>query len=192
MTTLFGQAWLTARSVTGSLLLAANTLVLVGIFMFTFRVFLHAPFGARPGYFQWERGLILSGFLILALGLAGLNRLLQQAGDPLLASIGLTAYVLGAVLLTLVEASWLTAAGLPDRLTGTLTRLFVVLSFVGQAAFGAAILQSGLLPGWLGWTTVIWHLAWLVLMLGAHDPYYPFMHLQLPLLAGIWLLVNRG
>jgi hypothetical protein len=191
MTTLFGQAWLTARGVTGGLLQTANALVLVGIFMFGFRVFLHAPFGGRPGYYQWERGFIVSGFLVLALGLAGLKRLLQQAGDPLLADIGLTAYVIGAVLLALVEVSWLTTAGLPNPLTSTLLRLFVVLSFVAQAAFGAAMLHTGLLPGWLGRTTVIWNLAWLVLMAAARDPYYPFMHLQLPLLAGIWLLASR-
>jgi hypothetical protein len=193
MTTPFGQAWWTARGVTGSLLLAANALVLVGIFMFGFRVFLHAPFGTRPGYYQWERGFICGGFLVLALGLAGLNRLLQQAGDPLLSNIGLTAYVMGAVLLALVEISWITAAGLPDRLTGTLIRTFVVMSFVGQAAFGAAMLQTRLLPGWLGWTTVIWNFAWLVLMLTARDPYYPFMHLQLPLLAGAcsWRRADR-
>jgi hypothetical protein len=191
MTTLFGQTWLTARGVTGGLLLAANALVLVGIFMFGFRVFLHAPFGGRPGYYQWERGLVFGGFLVLALGLAGLNRLLQQAGDPLLADIGLTAYVMGAVLLTVVEVAWLTKAGLPEGLTGSLVRIFVVLSFAAQAAFGAAMLQTGLLPGWLGWTTVIWNLAWLVPMLGARDPYYPFMHLQLPLLAGLVLLANR-
>jgi hypothetical protein len=66
-----------------------------------------------------------------------------------------------------------------------------VLSFLGQAAFGAAILQTGLLPAWIGWTTVIWHLGWLALMLRAGDPYYPFMHMALPVLAGIWLLAKR-
>ena len=191
MTPQLGRALFTARSVTSGLLLAATILVLIGILMFLYRVFLHAPIGARPEYFKWERGLILSGFLVIALGLAGLKRLLQEAGDPLLADIGLTTYVLGAVLLVLVEASWITAAGWPDRLTGTLTRIFVILSFMAQAAFGAAMLRTGLFPSWLGWTTVIWNVVWLVLMLGAGDPYYPFMHLQLPLLAGLWLFANR-
>src|SRR5579859_1773703 len=128
MTSLLGQPWLTARGLTGGLLLAANVLVLVGIFMFGFRVFLHAPFGGRPRYCQWERGFIVSGFLGLALGLAGLNSLLRQAGDPLLSDMGLAAYVMGAVLIAVVEVSWLTAAGLPDGLTGSLVRIFVVLS----------------------------------------------------------------
>jgi hypothetical protein len=38
---------------------------------------------------------------------------------------------------------------------------------------------------------VIWHLGWLALMLRAGDPYYPFMHMALPVLAGIWLLAKR-
>jgi hypothetical protein len=191
MKALLGQSWLTARGVTGGLLLAGSVLVMAGILMFTWRVFLHAPAGARPGYFQWERGLVFSGFLAVALGLAGLKNLLVQAGDPLWADIGLTAYALGAVLLTIGEVATLTAAGLPDGLVGGLIRVFVVLSFLGQAAFGAAILQTGLLPAWMGWTTVIWHLGWLALMLRAGDPYYPFMHMALPVLAGIWLLAKR-
>jgi hypothetical protein len=185
---LFGQSWLTPGGLTGSVLLLSFALVMVGILMFTYRVFLHGAAGARPGYYQWERGSIIGGFLVLALGLAGLASLLRQAGDPLLADMGLTAYALGAVLLTVVEVSWLTKASLPEPLLGALLRLFVVLSFVGQAFFGAALLQTSLLPAWLGWTTIIWHLGWLALMLRAADPYYPFMHLQLPLLAGILLL----
>ena len=191
MTPLLGQRWLTARGLAGGLLLAGVVLVMVGILMFTWRVFLHAPAGARPRYYQWERGLVFSGFLGLGLGLAALKSLLSAAGDPLFVEIGLAAYLMAAVLLTISEISWLTAAGLPAGLVGALVRIFVVLSFLSQAAFGAAIVQTGLLPAWLGWTTVIWNLGWLVLMLRAGDPYYPFMHLELPLLAGLWLLLSR-
>ena len=38
-------------------------------------------------------------------------------------------------------------------------------------------------------TTVI--LIGLALMLRAGDPYYPFMHVALPVLAGLWLLLKR-
>jgi hypothetical protein len=49
VTSLFGQSWLTAHGLTGGLLLASAALLFVGVMMFTARVFLHAPFGARPG-----------------------------------------------------------------------------------------------------------------------------------------------
>jgi hypothetical protein len=191
VTSLFGQAWLTARSATGGLLLLSSALVIAGIIMYGIRVFLHAPLGARPGYYQWERGFIVSGYLALALGLAGLGSLLRQAGDPLLSDLGLTAYVMGAVVLTLAEVSWLTTAGLPDGFTGALVRIFVVLAFLSHAAYGAALLQTGLVPGWVGWTTVIWNIGWMLVLLRVRDPYYPILHLELPLLAGVLLLVSR-
>jgi len=62
---------------------------------------------------------------------------------------------------------------------------------LSQAAYGAALLQTGLLPGWLGWITVVWNIGWLVVLLRAKDPYYPVLHFQLPVLAGILLLVSR-
>jgi hypothetical protein len=191
VTSIFGQSWLTARSITGGLLLLSFALVFAGIAMFGTRVFLYAPFGARPGYYQWERGFIVSGYIALALGLAGFSSLLRQAGDPLLSHLGFTAYGMGAVVLTFVEVSWLTGAGLPDGLTGALVRIFVALAFLSHAAYGAALLQTGLLPGWLGWTTVIWNIGWLVVLFRARDPYYPILHLELPVLAGILLLVSR-
>jgi hypothetical protein len=191
VTSIFGQSWLTARSATAGLLLVSFALVFAGIIMYNMRVFLHAPFGARPGYYQLERGFIVSGYLALALGLAGLSSLLRQAGDPLLSDLGLTAFIIGAVVLTLAEVSWLTLAGLPDRLTGALVRIFIVLAFLSHAAYGAALLQTGLLPGWLGWTTVVWNIGWLAVLFRIRHQYYPILYLELPLLAGILLLVSR-
>jgi len=188
MTPLFGQPWLTARGLTGGLLLAGTAFIFIGILQFTARVFLRAPFAAGPSYYQWERGLILGGFVVLALGLAGLTALLRSAGDPLLADMGLTAAVIGTVLLVGVELAWLTWAGRPEGLMGALLRLAIVLLFVAQAAFGAALLHTGLLPGWLGWFALLWNLAWLVVLARADDPYYPVLHIVLPLLAGLLLL----
>lgn len=188
MTTYFGQTWLTPRSLTAGLLLVGFALVLVGILQFTARVFLRAPFAAGLGYYQWERGLILAGFITLVLGLAGLTALLRQAGDPLLADSAQTASVIATVLFVVVEVTWLTKAAVPLGLTDTLLRVAVVLAFVAQAGLGAAVLQTGLLPRWLGWFAIIWNVGGLVVLAGAADPYYPVLHILLPLLAGLLLL----
>ena len=188
MTSLLGQTWLTARGLTSGLLLAGTALVFVGILQFFARVFIHAPFAARPGYYQWERGFIIGGFIGLALGLAGLHALLRQAGDPLLSDLGQTVAVIGTVLLVVGELAWLTKAGLPEGLTGGLLRLAIGLLFLAQALFGAALLQTGLLPGWLGWFAIVWNVGWLVVLARAADPYYPILHIILPLVAGMLLL----
>ena len=64
------------------------------------------------------------------------------------------------------------------------------LLFLAQAAFGAALLRTGLLPGWVGWATIIWNLGWLVVLplVRPQDMYYPWLHYAAPILIGIVLL----
>ena len=70
--------------------------------------------------------------------------------------------------------------------------VFIFLSLLGQAAFGVSILRAGLLPGWVGWVTVAWGVAWMVILPIARpqDMYYPWLHYVVPLTIGIALLVR--
>jgi len=67
----------------------------------------------------------------------------------------------------------------------------VVLAFLAQAAFGAALLRTGLVAGWVGWATILWNLAWLVVLaiVSPRNMYFPVLHHVAPLLIGIALLV---
>jgi hypothetical protein len=69
----------------------------------------------------------------------------------------------------------------------------VILAFIGEALFGGAILRTGFLPSWAGWITVMWNLAWLIILPFARpqDIYYPWLHYVAPLIVGIALL-TRG
>jgi hypothetical protein len=71
--------------------------------------------------------------------------------------------------------------------------MYVLLAFLAQAAFGVSLLRTGLLPGWVGWATIVWNLAWLVVLpiVSPRDIYYPVLHHVAPLLIGIALLVRR-
>jgi hypothetical protein len=66
----------------------------------------------------------------------------------------------------------------------------VVLAFLGQAAIGGALWQSRLLAPWIGWATILWNLAWLVMLLviTLGDIYFPVLHDIMPLLIGVALL----
>jgi hypothetical protein len=68
--------------------------------------------------------------------------------------------------------------------------LHVVLAFLAQAAFGAALIQTGLVPSWVGWATIIWNLAWLICLpvTSPRDIYFPVLHHVAPLVIGIALL----
>jgi len=100
--------------------------------------------------------------------------------------VGASAYFFGAVLLVAAEAM-----RLPEgQASYPLIVVYVVLAFLGQAAIGGALLQSNLLPAWIGWTTVVWNVALLVILpiVTPGDIYFPVQHHLMPLLIGISLL----
>ena len=70
--------------------------------------------------------------------------------------------------------------------------IYVVLAFLAQTAMGGALLPSGLLAAWIGWLTIGWNIAWLVVLLlfARRDIYFPVLHHLMPLMMGIALLWN--
>lgn len=139
---------------------------------------------------------MLFGFVLLA-------RMLVRSGDDLFAVLALVASVIAATL-AMLEASfgftvttW--AAGeaadtgavptiytVLNRWVGAIQVTYVVLGLAAQAAFGASILKTGLLPAWVGQTTVVWSLAWMV-VLGLGIPAVVFI---MPALIGVVLLLS--
>jgi len=99
----------------------------------------------------------------------------------------LAAVVLTTLGLALFEAVLYETGG---RVLARVIVVFVVLAFLGQAAIGGALLQSNLLPAWIGWTTVVWNVALLVVLpiVTPGDIYFPVQHHLMPLLIGISLL----
>lgn len=70
----------------------------------------------------------------------------------------------------------------------TVQQTFVYLGLLAIAAYGWAILQSALLPGWLGWGLIGWSGGWLILFLVAGDS-LPAVLFVPPLVIGIMALL---
>jgi hypothetical protein len=115
--------------------------------------------------------------------------MLRAAGESVLARLGMMTYLFGAVVVVVAETASLSKRdwNYPQIV------VYVVLAFLAQVAIGAALLQTGLVPGWAGWTAVIWNVTWLLVMLIIRpgDIYYPVLHHVAPLVIGIALL-TRG
>jgi hypothetical protein len=149
-----------------------------------------------PDSFLWERGLIAAAALTILLGFVHLAVALRAAGERLFSWIGLSALTLGTAMTLCAE--WLIVSGrVGDAQVGMEWRLLtwglVALIFVGQAAYGVALLWTTLLPRWIGWLLIILNLGWLavlVLGLSAHGSYYPALFYPGPLLLGIVLLLH--
>jgi hypothetical protein len=184
-------ALLSARR-TSALLLLGSLCGLAGVGLFSNLYFGGAQF--LPGYLIWERSLVAAAAVALLLGFAQLAAALRAAGERRFSWIGLGTLALGTVLTLVLEGSTIvtgqengTQAGLGWML---LIWAFVVLTFLGQAAFGAALLQTALAPRWAGWLLIIWNLGWLAVLVvfSAGDPYYPVLFYLGPLVLGILLL----
>jgi len=184
-----GKSLISEQVVAGCLLILSWIIFLPGGLLYTGRAIFKWPAAQSQSYLYWERGFVMAAILVATLGLVLLERLLGAAGDKILSPLGLTIFLSGTVLVIAAETFSLNR----QEMIYAPIVAFVVMAFVGQAAFGWAILRTGLLPGWVGWATVIWNLAWLAILPIARpqNVYYPWLHYIAPLIIGIMLLVGR-
>lgn len=179
---------LSEPQITAILLILCGAVFLVGGILYTGRAIWKWPIGQTAAYLIWERGSVLLALLINVLGFVLLEDLLDNAGGVVLARMAIVPYILGATILFVAETAYLN-----DR-TWVYSQIIVsvVLAFLAQAAFGAAIVQTGLLASWVGWATIIWNLAWLIVLLifSRGNVYFPALHHVAPLLIGIALLIR--
>ena len=140
-------------------------------------------------HWVFERSSIMSGVIIIAIGFMLLEGAFQTTDGRVLANIGATAYFFGGVLLVAAEALMLTRG---YEKVYSLVVIYVVMAFLAQAAIGGAVIQSGLLAAWIGWATILWNIAWLVVLslISRRDMYFPILHYLMPLVMGIALLLG--
>jgi hypothetical protein len=179
---------LSERKVAAILLIACFMVFLVAGMMFTGRTIWKWPSAQTPEFLRWERGIVIAALLVNVLGFALLENMLRTAGDPIISRLAMVAYLIGAVVIVVAETAFL---GSGEWSTPQVV-FHVVLAFLAQAAFGAALLRTGLVPGWASWVTIIWNLAWLIglIIVSPRDIYYPALHHVAPVIIGIALLIS--
>jgi hypothetical protein len=177
---------LSEQVVAGGLLILSGLVFLVGGMLYTGRAIWKWPVAENVVYLYWERGFVIAALLTSLVGLALLERVLEAAGDRILAPSGIVIYITAAAVIIFAETFFISR----QEWFYPPVVVFVVLAFLAQAIFGAALLRTGLLPGWVGWATILWNLGWLVILPIARpqDIYYPWLHYAAPLLIGIMLL----
>lgn len=174
--------------VTGILLVLSWIIFLPAGILYTGRAIWKWPAAQSQSYLVWERSLVMAAILVATLGLVLLEKLLGAAGEKILSPLGLTIFQIGTVLVVAAETFSLNR----QEMIYAPIVAFVVLAFLGEAAFGAAILRTGLLSAWVGWATILWNLVWLAILPIARpqNMYYPWLHYVAPLVIGIALLLK--
>jgi hypothetical protein len=181
------QSLLLERRLAGVLLIGCFVVFVVGGLLYTGRAIWKWPAAQTDTYLLWERGWVIAAALVNVLGFVVLADLLQNSGDVIIARLALTVYVIGTAVLLAAEGAFL-----HDRQwISAQVVLYVALAFLVQAAFGVALLRTGLVPAWAAWMTIVWNLGLLALfaIVRPDDVYYPVLHHVAPLIIGIALLV---
>ena len=180
------QQGISERTTAATLLVLTSAIFNFAGVLFTGRAFLKWQIEDRTAYMRWERGAVITATLANALGLVLVADLLHAVGDTYLAQLGVAAYLFGAVLVVVAETRFLHNG----EWNYAQVVSYVVLAFLGEAVIGLALLQTGLVAAWAGWTTLLWNLGWLLVMLlvRPRDVYYPVLHYVAPLIIGITLV----
>lgn len=171
----------------GLMLLLGIVLALPGLMMFWIRGGMIGGLPPSPIYYAWERILILSAVVPTVIGFVLLSGTLKNPTAIILAKIGATTFLLGGVLVVCAEALSLT---LGYEKVIYLLGVYVVLACLSQALIGIALLISGMLAPWVGWTTILVNILGLasLLVFSRQDLYFPILHHFAPILIGIGLL----
>src|SRR5215207_8511379 len=156
-----------ARGLSGVLLIVAFVLNMGGVVLFSGTQF-YGWFVDSPTLLAWERSMFIAAYVAAALGVALLENILRETAAAVLARLGVTAFLMAAVVALVVY-------------------VMVVLLYVAEAILGAALLGSGAVPAWIGWAMLAWNIGWLLVLpvVSPGDIYYPILHFVPLLLIGI-------
>lgn len=121
--------------------------------------------------------IVLIGWIVAALGYVMLTALLRAAGDPIISPLASVSFLIGIVVAIAFLALHLTVTVLAAEETAhttlvpeyykvlemsaeSLLGVYQLLGLLATAGFGWALLQTGILPSWVGWVTVGWGMLW--------------------------------
>lgn len=153
----------------------------------------------------WRWTNVVWGVAALAL-LAGLSMLtmLLEAKERVFSRLGLIGFLVAAVLwlifsafrgvLTVQVAQEMTTAGAAPAYYAPLAQwmfavffIYAALGFLALAAYGVSLLQARWLPGWVGWATLLFSIAMLIVLFVQGDNLPAFHYLPGLLIGGLLL-----
>lgn len=145
---------------------------------------------------------LVAGLILLTTILAGKERAFSQLGlvGFLLAAMCWLIFSAFRATVTISAAQAMTAAGASGAVpgyyaplaqwAGAIYMIYTIIGFLALAAYGISLLQAGLLPAWVGWATLIYSAALLLLLVIQGDT-LPAFHYLPGLLIGGFLLLHR-
>ena len=146
--------------------------------------------------------------VLLFLGFGMLTVRLNEAGDRALSFLAFNLFLVFLILAAIEDTfhsevtawageEWARTGAVPELfepmrewVNGSVQLRYVTFVYASMAAYGWAFLRTGVLPRWIGWLTLGWSLAWLIVIFSTQDT-LPATFVIVPLIIGVALLVYR-
>jgi hypothetical protein len=127
----------------------------------------------HPDEYRWGCRLVLAGWILAALAYVLLTALLHKAGDPIISTLAAVLFLIAIGAAVVFWAFWVSPTLLAAAETARTSTMpayyeslelaaesslgvYHLLGLLATAGFGWALLQTGMLPSWVGWVTVGW------------------------------------
>jgi hypothetical protein len=157
----------------------------------------------HTGEYRWGCRIILTGWVVAALGYVLLAVLLHDAGELMISTLAAVLFLLGIasalVFLTLYMSPTILAAEEMARTSHmpayyetlqvaaeSALGVYQLLALLATAGFGWALLQTGILPSWVGWVTLGWGLVWAVVFVKTSEA-IPLLPMVVQIVIGLTL-----
>ena len=156
--------------------------------------------------YRWGCRIILAGWIVAALGYVMFAALLRDAGDSIISTL---AAVLFLIAIVSAVVSWVFHVSPTVLAAEEMARtsnvpayyeilqvssesslgVYQLLGLLATAGFGWAILQTGMLPSWVGWVTLVWGVLWAAVFVKTANG-FPLLPMVMQVVIGISLLLK--
>ena len=160
----------------------------------------------HPDEYRWGFRIILVGWIVAALGYVMLAALLHDAGDAIISTLALVLFLIGigaAFVFWSFDMSPTLLAAEETARTSNVPAYYVslqlaaesslgiyqLLGLLATAGFGWALLQTGLLPSWVGWMTLGFGVVWAGVFLKTSEA-IPLLPMVMQVVIGVSLLLK--
>jgi hypothetical protein len=156
--------------------------------------------------YRWGFRIILIGWVVAALGYVMLAVLLRDAGDPIISTLASVLFLIGiasafvfwsfSVMVNVLAAEEMArTSNVPayyeilQLSAESSLGIYQLLGLLATAGFGWALLQTGMLPSWVGWMTLGFGVVWAGVFLKTSEA-IPLLPMVMQVVIGISLLLK--
>jgi hypothetical protein len=160
----------------------------------------------HPDEYRWGGRIVLMGWIVAALGYVMLAALLREAGDPMISTLAAVLFLIGIGAAVVFWAFWVSPTLLASEETARTSivpayyeslqlsaesslGVYQLLGLLATAGFGWALLQTGMLPSWVGWMTLGFGVVWAGVFLKTSEA-IPLLPMVMQIVIGVSLLLK--